>query len=173
MGSTFRHILWIISKFFPCCCSFPRASVLQEARGTSSYWVSLGISVHCLAVFCLCHLHRFPSGHRQHFLLLMQIEIIQLQIGTHAQLNFSTFETDASPASVPCVDEGWLLPNSGQAHNSLFFCQSTSYLLLTNVTGFPGELDPLPIAMLSMTSLMLTATCHFCLLCLWETLLIC
>ena len=23
------------------------------------------ISVHCLAVFCLCHLHRFPSGHRQ------------------------------------------------------------------------------------------------------------
>ena len=26
---------------------------------------TLGISVHCLAVFCLCQLHRFPSGHRQ------------------------------------------------------------------------------------------------------------
>ena len=103
----------------------------------------------------------------------MQIEIIKLQIGTHAQLNFSTFETDASPTSVPCVDDGWLLHNSGQAHNSLFFCQSTSYLLLTNVTGFPGELDPLPSAMLSITSVMLTATCHFCLLCLWEMLLIC
>ena len=135
--------------------------------------ISLGISVHCLAVFCLCHLPRFPGGHRQHFSLLMQIEIIKLQIGTHAQLNFSTFETDASPTSVPCVDDGWLLHNSGQAHNSLFFCQSTSYLLLTNVTGFPGELDPLPIAMLSMTSLMLTTNCHFCLLCSWETLLIC
>ena len=48
----------------------------------------------------------------------MQIEIIKLQIGTHAQLNFSTFETDASPASVPCVDDGWLLHNLGQAHNS-------------------------------------------------------
>ena len=146
------------------------------ALSSSSYWehaLSLGISVHCLAVFCLCHLHRFPSGHRQHFSLLMQIEIIKLRIGTHAQLNFSTFKTDASPASVPCVDDGWLLHNSGQAHNSLFFCQSTSYLLLTNVTGFPGELDPLPIAMLSMTSLMLTTNCHFCLLCSWETLLIC
>ena len=81
---------------------------------------SLGISVHCLAVFYLCHLHRFPSGHRQHFSLLMQIEIIKLQIGTHAQLNFSTFEADASPTSVPCVDDGWLLHNSGQAHNFSF-----------------------------------------------------
>ena len=44
----------------------------------------------------------------------MQIEIIKLQIGTHAQLNFSMFETDASPASVPCVDDGWLLHNSGK-----------------------------------------------------------
>ena len=40
---------------------------------------SLGITVHCLAVFCLCHLHRFPSGHRQHlsFFVCLTIKIPQ------------------------------------------------------------------------------------------------
>ena len=63
-------------------------SILARRLGVS---VTLGISVHCLAVFCLCHLHRFPSGHRQKISFLTQMEMTKLQIGTHTQLEFSQF----------------------------------------------------------------------------------
>ena len=90
--------------------------------------LTLGISVHCLAVFCLCHHFRFPGGHRHHFLLLRQIEMIKWQIGTHTQLEFSQFETDACPAS----GRAWITAGCSIIHNdkhTILFscCRSTSY----------------------------------------------
>ena len=101
---------------------------LQYNTGTTEGIASLGISVHCLAVFCLCHHFRFPGGHRHHFLLSRQIEMIKWQIGTHTQLEFSQFETDACPAS----GRAWITVGCSIIHNDkhtiLFFCcRSTSY----------------------------------------------
>ena len=111
--------------FVNCFASKPVAPSLF-ACGSS--FEALGISVHCLAVFCLCHHFRFPGGHRQHFLLLRQIEMIKWQIGTHTQLEFSQFETDACPAS----GRAWITAGCSIIHNdkhTILFscCRSTSY----------------------------------------------
>ena len=110
---------------------------------TNFEFQSLGISVHCLAVFCLCHHFRFPGGHRHHFLLLRQIEMIKWQIGTHTQLEFSQFETDACPAS----GRAWITAGCSIIHNDKHTILFSLVAEAHRTNGIPGECDPLPIAM--------------------------
>ena len=79
------------------------------------------------------------------------------------------FASSPTACKRPCVDDGWLFHNVGQATST----QSFSLAKAHRINGIPGELDPLRIAM-TITLLMLTHTCLFCLLCsLDERLLIC
>ena len=83
------------------------------------------------------------------------------------------FASSPTPAACkrPCVDDGWLFHNVGQATSTQSFSLAKAHRI--NINGIPGELDPLRIAM-TITLLMLTHTCLFCLLCsLDERLLIC